>query len=159
MAESGSPLRAHSPDPPDRGLWSSAQEEDAWKLKKERQYFYSIIISALLNSCFLIILVISIAAAVQSLSCVQLFVTPRDHSMPGSSVFCCPSEFAQTHWVCTLSQWWNQTISSSVAPFSSCLQSFPASGSFSNELVLRIKWPKYWSFSFSHQSFHLVNTG
>ena len=39
------------------------------------------------------------------------------------------------------------TISSSVGPFSSCLQSFPASV-FSNESALRIRWPKYWSFSF-----------
>ena len=31
---------------------------------------------------------------------------------------------------CPLSQWCHPTISSSVAPFSSCLQSFPASGSF-----------------------------
>ena len=29
-----------------------------------------------------------------------------------------------------LSWWWHPTISSSVVPFSSCLQSFPASGSF-----------------------------
>ena len=36
-----------------------------------------------------------------------------------------------------------------VVPFSSCLQSFPASGSFPNESVLQIRWPKYWSFSFS----------
>ena len=28
---------------------------------------------------------------------------------------------------CPLSQWWHPTISSSVSPFSSCLQSFPAS--------------------------------
>ena len=46
------------------------------------------------------------------------------------------------------------TISSSVVPFSSCPQSFPASGSssmsqFSNESALPIRWPKYWSFSFS----------
>ena len=36
-------------------------------------------------------------------------------------------------WVCSnscpLSQWWHPTISSSVVPFSSCPQSFPASGS------------------------------
>ena len=32
--------------------------------------------------------------------------------------------------LCSLSQWWHPTISSSVIPFSSCLQSFPASGSF-----------------------------
>ena len=35
---------------------------------------------------------------------------------------------------CPLNQWCHPTISSSVAPFSSCLQSFPASGSF----------PMYW---------------
>ena len=32
---------------------------------------------------------------------------------------------------CRLSQWCHPTISSSVIPFSSCLQSFPASGAFS----------------------------
>ena len=31
---------------------------------------------------------------------------------------------------CTLSRWYYPTISSSVVPFSSCLQSFPASGPF-----------------------------
>ena len=43
------------------------------------------------------------------------------------------------------------TISSSVIPFSSCLQSFPASEPFPHqeESVLHIRWPKYWSFSFS----------
>ena len=35
--------------------------------------------------------------------------------------------------------------SSSVAPFSSCPQSFPASGFFSNKSVLCSLWPKYWS--------------
>ena len=49
---------------------------------------------------------------------------------------------------CSLSQWCHPTISSSVIPFSSCLQSFPESV-FSNESVLHIRWPKYWSFSFS----------
>ena len=32
-------------------------------------------------------------------------------------------------------------------PFSSCPQSFPASGSF--PVSLSIRWPKYWSFNFS----------
>ena len=31
---------------------------------------------------------------------------------------------------CPLSRWWHPTISSSVTPFSTCLQSFPTSGSF-----------------------------
>ena len=47
-----------------------------------------------------------------------------------------------------LSQWCHPTVSSSVILFSSCLQSFPASGSFPMS-VLRIRWPKYWTFSFS----------
>ena len=47
-----------------------------------------------------------------------------------------------------LSWWCHPTISSSVIPFSSCLQSFPALGS-SNESTLHIRWPRYWSFSFS----------
>ena len=45
--------------------------------------------------------------------------------------------------------WIQATISSSVVPFSSCLQSFPASGFFSNESALHIRWPKYWSFDFN----------
>ena len=47
---------------------------------------------------------------------------------------------------CPLSRWCHPTISSSVVPFSSCPQSFPALV-FRNESV-RIRWPKYWSFSF-----------
>ena len=47
------------------------------------------------------------------------------------------------------SQWCHPTISSSVFPFSSHLQSFPASGSSSSESVLHVRWPKYWNFSFS----------
>ena len=49
---------------------------------------------------------------------------------------------------CPLSWWCHPTISSSVVPFSSHLQSFPALGVFLNESVLHIRWPKYWSFSF-----------
>ena len=45
---------------------------------------------------------------------------------------------------CSLNQWYHPTISSSVVPFSSCLQSFQASGS-PNELASCIRWPKYWS--------------
>ena len=48
-----------------------------------------------------------------------------------------------------LSWWCYYTISSSAALFFFCLQSFPGSGPFSNESALPIRWPKYWSFSFS----------
>ena len=57
----------------------------------------------------------------------------------------CPSPTPRVYSdSCPLSQWCHPTISSSVVPFSSHLQSFPAS----NESVLRVWWPKYWSFSF-----------
>ena len=49
---------------------------------------------------------------------------------------------------CPSSRWCHPAISSSVIPFSSCPQCLPASV-FSNESVLCIRWPKYWSFSFS----------
>ena len=39
--------------------------------------------------------------------------------------------------------------SNHLIPFSSCLQSFPASGSFPIKSVLHIRWPNYWSLSFS----------
>ena len=43
----------------------------------------------------------------------------------------CPSPTPGVHLnSCPLSQWWHPTISSSVVLFSSCPQSFPASGSF-----------------------------
>ena len=53
----------------------------------------------------------------------------------------CPSLFpGACSNSCPLNQLWHPTTSSSVALFSSCPQSFPASGSL----------PKYWSFSFSN---------
>ena len=61
----------------------------------------------------------------------------------------CPSPTPGVHWDSRpSSQWCHPAISSSVVPFSSCPQSLPASV-FSNESTLRIRWPKYWSFSFS----------
>ena len=60
-------------------------------------------------------------------SCLTLF-SPIDCSMLGLPVYHQVLELAQTH-VHRVSDV-IQTISSSVIPFSSCLQSFPASGSF-----------------------------
>ena len=74
------------------------------------------------------------AAVVQLLSCcrpqgLQLTRLPCPSPSPGVCSNSCP-----------LSQWCNSTISSSVVPFSSCLQSTPA---------LHIRWPKYRSFNLS----------
>ena len=65
--------------------------------------------------------------SVQLLSCVRLF-GPHElqHARPP-----CPSPTPEVHPnPCPSSQWCHPTISSSVIPFSSCFQSFPASGSF-----------------------------
>ena len=50
---------------------------------------------------------------------------------------------------CPSSRWCHPTISSSVVPFSSCPQSFPASGSFPMSHFFTSGRPKYWSFSFN----------
>ena len=66
-------------------------------------------------------------SSVQSLSCVWLFATPwnADARPP------CPSPTPRVYSnSCPFSRWCHPTISSSVFPFSSRLQSFPASGSF-----------------------------
>ena len=55
---------------------------------------------------------------------------------------------------CPFSQWCHPTISSSVDPFSYCPQSFPASGSFQMSQFFCIRWPKYWTFSFSLSPFN-----
>ena len=62
----------------------------------------------------------------QLLSHVRL-CDPMDCSTPGLSVHHQLPELTQT---CPLSRWCHPPISSSVIPFSSCLQSFPESGSF-----------------------------
>ena len=53
---------------------------------------------------------------------------------------------------CPLSRWCHPAISSSFIPFHPLLllpSIFPSIRVFSNELAVRIRWPKYWSFSFS----------
>ena len=68
-------------------------------------------------------------SSVQSLSRVWLFVTPWTAAHQASLSI----TNSRTHGLpnpCPLSRWCHPTISSSVVPFSSCPQSFPASGSF-----------------------------
>ena len=61
----------------------------------------------------------------------------------------CPSPTPRVHPNSRpLSRWCHPVISSSVIPFSCCPQSLPASV-FSSESALHMRWPKYWSFSFS----------
>ena len=64
---------------------------------------------------------------VQSLSCVWIFETPSTAARQASLPSPTPGVYSNS---CPLSRWCHPTSSSSVIPFSFCLQSFPASGSF-----------------------------
>ena len=71
---------------------------------------------------------------------------PTDCSMPGFSVYHQLPELAQTH---------GHRVGDAIQPSHLCrplllLPSlFPRNRVFSSELVLCIRWPKYWSFSFN----------
>ena len=78
-------------------------------------------------------------------SCLTL-CSPMDCSMPGFLVHHQFLEFAQTHvhWVGGAIQPSHPLSSPSSPP-----SIFPSIRVFSSESVLRIRWPKYWSFSIS----------
>ena len=75
-----------------------------------------------MSLCCCLLIVIQFSLIIQS--CPTLY-EPMDSRLP------CPSPTPGTcSNSCPLSQWCHSTISSSAIPFSSCLQTFPASGSF-----------------------------
>ena len=88
-------------------------------------------------------------SSVQSLSHVRLFAPHKSqHTRPP-----CPSPTPRVYLnPCSSSRWCHPAISSSVVCFSSCPQSFPALGSFPM-CQLRMRWPKYLSFSFNISPF------
>ena len=71
---------------------------------------------------------------------------PMDCSMPGLPVLHQLQELAHTHvhWVSDAVQ-----PSHSLLPLLLLPSIFPSIGGFSNKSALCIKWPKYWSWSFS----------
>ena len=74
------------------------------------------------------------------------FRDPMDCSIPGSSVLHYLPEFAQVHWA-------NDAIQPSHPLLPLLLPSiFPSIRVFSKESALRIRWPKYWSFSINHSN-------
>ena len=89
-------------------------------------------------------------SSVQSFSCVWLFATPRTAACQASLSILTPEACSES---CPSSWWCRPTISSSSPPpFNPLLlptSIFPSIRVFSNASVLCIRWPKYWSFSFS----------
>ena len=84
-------------------------------------------------------------SSVQSLSRVWLWPHGLQHARHP-----CPSPTPLIYSnSCPLSRWCHSTTSSSVIPFLLLPSIFPSIRVFSNESALGIRWPKYWSFSFS----------
>ena len=83
---------------------------------------------------------------IQSLSRVQLW---WPHELQHARLPCPSLSPVVCSNSCPLNQLCHPTILPFVIPFSSYLQSFPASGSFPSELALCIRRPKDWKFSFS----------
>ena len=84
-----------------------------------------------------------VAVAVQSLSCVPLFVTPWTR-------LCCSPLSPRVCWnSCPVSWWCHPNYFIFHYPLFLLPSISPSIRVFSNELAFRIKWPKYWSFSIS----------
>ena len=119
----------------------------------------------------------SFFSSVQSLSCVRLFrphglqhARPPFSSVSFSGVYNslwphepqhprppCPSPTPRVYLnSCPLSQWCHPVISSSVVPFSSCLQSFPTSGLF-QWVISSHQVAKVLEFQPQHQSFQWIS--
>ena len=62
--------------------------------------------------------------------CSVMFDSLRPHGLQHTRLPCSSPTLGSCSNSCSLNQWCHPTISSSVIPFSSCLQSFPASGFF-----------------------------
>ena len=83
-------------------------------------------------------------SSVQLLRHVRLFVIPQTTALQASLSTTNSQSLLKLMFI----ELATPSISSSVIPFSSRIQSFPASGSLPVRL-LRIRWPTYWRFSFS----------
>ena len=91
--------------------------------------------------------------SVQFSSVIQLcltFCNPMNHSMPGLPVHHQLPEFTQTHiHQASDAIQPSHPMSSPSPPAPNPSQHQRDSNDFANESTLRMRWPKYWSFSFS----------
>ena len=71
------------------------------------------------------------------------------HGLQGASILCLSLSPRFCSNSCPLSRWHHPAISFSDIRFSSCLQSFPESGSFPMSQLFTSSSQKYWRFSFN----------
>ena len=93
---------------------------------------------------FLLLVYVGVVV-VQFLSHVRLFAT---HGLQHTRLPCPSPSPSVCSNSCPLSQWCHPTISSH-HPFLLLPSIYPSIRVFSSESALCIRWPKYWSFSFS----------
>ena len=82
------------------------------------------------------------------LNCLVVSSSLQTHGLQHARFSCPLSPRVCSNW-CPLSQWCHPTISSSVIPLFLLPSILPSIRVFSDELTLRIRWPKQFSFSFS----------
>ena len=113
-------------------------------MKHNAIYLYSIFFFYFL--CCLLIYLIHILSSVQSLSCIRVFVIPLTTA--------CQASLSLTNSRSLLKLLSIESVMPSnhlilYCPLLLLPSIFPSIRVFSNESVLHIWWPKYWSFSFS----------
>ena len=87
-----------------------------------------------------------VVSSVQSLSCVQLFVTPWTEAHQASLPITNSRSLLK---FMSIESVMPSNCLILCCPLLLLLSIFPSIGRSSNESILRIRWPKYWSFSFS----------
>ena len=116
--------------------------------------FYSADFNSLLCSLLAHLFIFLLLSSVQFSHSV-VYNSLRSHGLQHSRLPCpspAPRAYSNS---CPLSQWCHPTISSSVIPISSCLQSFPASGLFQSVNSL-LQVAKVLEFQLQYQSFQWI---
>ena len=90
------------------------------------------------------------SSSVQSLSHVQVFATPWTAAHQASLSFTVFQSLLKLRSIESVMPSNSLVL---CCPLLLLLSIFPSIGVFSNELALHIRWPKYWSFSFSINPF------
>ena len=91
-------------------------------------------------------------------SCSVMSDSLRPHGLQHARVPCPSSTPGAWSNSCPSSGWCHPTISS-CRPLLLLPSIFPSIRIFSNESALRMRWPKYWSFSFNISPFNELRTG
>ena len=113
------------------------------------QLWFTVKVSTNVHYAWTIVVLVTVQFS-RSVMSDSLWLHELQHARPP-----CPSPTAGVYPnPCPLSQWCRPIIPSSVVPFSSCLQSFPASGSFQISPLHQVV--KVLEFQLQHQSFQWI---